>query len=121
LAVGSPAIERGRNVADGWAGMGGRDFFGVPIPQSSAFDIGASEFRTVSPNPAARSLSVRRRADGVWQVRFTGSASRTYLVQTSRDFRFWTHAGRAFELSPGSFEFLDGTRRGVRFYRAVAL
>ncbi|HTD88512.1 MAG TPA: right-handed parallel beta-helix repeat-containing protein, partial [Candidatus Binatia bacterium] len=121
LVAGSPAIERGRNVTDGWAGMGSRDFFGVTIPQSSAFDIGGSEFRAVSSNPAAWSLSVRRRPDGVWQVRFNGSAGRTYIVQTSTDFRLWTHAGRSSELSPGSFEFLDRTRRGLRFYRALAL
>jgi hypothetical protein len=119
LTQGSLAINRGRNVTDGWAGMGNRDAFGVPIPQSTAFDIGASEFRTLSPNPAARLLTVRRQSDGAWQVRFTGAPGRTYLVQTSSDFLAWNHAGRASEISTGLFEFLDRTRRGLRFYRAV--
>lgn len=120
LQPGSAATDRGRNVIDGWAGMGNRDFFGAPIPQS-AFDIGVSEFRSISPNPAGRFLSVRPRSNDAWQVRFTGAPGRTYLVQISSDFLLWTHAGRAVEIAPGSFEFVDRTRRGLRFYRAVAL
>jgi hypothetical protein len=121
LTVSSPVIDRGRSVTDGWAGMGARDAFGTPIPQGPAFDIGASEFRAIVPNPAARSLAIRRQFDGAWQVRFTGAAGRTYIVQTSTDFVSWNHAGRASEYSPGSFEFIDRNRRGLRFYRAVTL
>lgn len=121
LAQASPAIDRGRSVTDGWAGMGGHDAFGVPIPQGPAFDAGASEFRVLSPNPAARALAVRRDSNGAWQVRFTGVPGRSYLLQTSADFLVWNHAGRASEISPGSFEFIDRNRRALRFYRAVTL
>jgi hypothetical protein len=51
LQSGSPAIDRGRVVVEALRGMGTRDYFGVSIPQGSAYDIGMAEFEGGGPPP----------------------------------------------------------------------
>lgn len=44
LQLGSPLIDAGLNLSSAFgSGVGNRDFYGNPVPQGSAFDIGAHE------------------------------------------------------------------------------
>ncbi len=43
LQAGSPAVDHGTTVTVGLRGMGARDYFGNPIPQGAAYDVGANE------------------------------------------------------------------------------
>jgi hypothetical protein len=118
LQPGSPAIDRGRLVTDALRGMGPQDAFGVATPQGAAYDIGASEYRVVIVDPAARFSHIARQADGGWRLEFAGIAGRSYRVEGSTDFRTWDDLGAATEIAAGVFEFTDRSGRALRFYRA---
>jgi hypothetical protein len=120
LTAGSPAIDRGRVVTEALRGMGPQDAFGMAIPQGSAYDIGAAEFRAgaVGPGPA-RLAGISRQADGSWRLEFAGAAGRNYFVESSPDLRAWSGLGAATESSPGVFVFTERSGAPARFYRAV--
>jgi hypothetical protein len=120
LAVGSPARDRGRTVTDALRGMGTQDAYGTWLPQGTAYDIGAAEYRLVSPDPAAPQLTGLCRQTEGWRLQFAGLAGRSYRVESSADFRTWNKSGVATENSPGWFEFADQSAGALRFYRAVA-
>lgn len=120
LLAASPAIDAGRTVTDALRGMGLQDTSGASIPQRVGFDIGAYEYRTATPDPAAARLIGLTRQEGGWQVRFLGTSGRSYAVQTSRDFSAWERVATAAEVGAGAFTCVDQSPEQVRFYRAVA-
>jgi hypothetical protein len=120
LQIGSPAIDHGRAVSEALRGMGVQDGFGASTPQSS-YDIGASEYRRIFPDPASPRLDrLNRLPDENWQLDFAGAAGRSYRVDTSSDLMRWTRGGTATEISPGAFQFVDNGKAPNRFYRAAA-
>jgi hypothetical protein len=119
-APGSPARDHGRAVTDALRGMGTQDAFGAWIPQGAAYDIGAAEYRLISPDPAAARLTAFYRLGGGWQLQFSGLSGRSYRVETSSDLKSWRPAGTAEEGLPGSFEFTDRSDTALRVYRVIA-
>ncbi len=120
LAAGSPARDQGRAVTDALRGMGSQDAFGATIPQGTAYDMGAGEYRLLVPDPAAARLTGLYLETGGWRLQFSGMAARSYRVETSFDFQSWNRAGTAAERLPGWFEYADQDARALRLYRAVA-
>src|SRR5438093_7432040 len=101
--------------------MGAQDAFGAGTPQGAGYDLGAVEYRSVIPDPAApRLLGLSRQRDGSTRVEFAGLAGGSYLIEKSVDLRVWNIAGNADEHSPGRFSFIDRGGAPARFYRAVA-
>jgi hypothetical protein len=116
----SPAIDHGQWVPGTLRGMGVQDAFGASVPQGSAWDIGANEYRMVHPDPASPWLSPPvRQPDGSWVVLFTGQPARAYAVQTSGDAKGWTHAGLPGEYAAGCFLLRQPPAPGARFFRAT--
>jgi len=121
LLAGSPAINRARNVTEALRGMGNQDASGAFTPQGAAYDIGAYEFRTMFPDPAAARLTrVSRQGNGSWRIEFSGLPTRSYRLESSADLRAWSAAGFATEYAPGLFQSSDAAGGSGRFYRAVA-
>ena len=50
LQPGSPAIGTGGDLTGAPAGMGGRDYFGLPVPQGARYDVGAVEDSSPTTN-----------------------------------------------------------------------
>lgn len=120
LTAGSPARDRGRVVTDALRGMGLQDAFGASLPQGAAYDIGATEYRQLFPDPAAALLTGVSRQTGSWRLQFDGLAGRSYRVESSADLKSWSRAGNATEKTPGRFEWTDRRDTVLRVYRAVA-
>jgi hypothetical protein len=63
LLPGSPLINAGLDLRLLGVDPGPRDFFGVPIPQGSGFDTGASEAETPSPVPEREGSPIQGRLE----------------------------------------------------------
>jgi hypothetical protein len=120
LAANSPARDRGRVVTDALRGMGTQDAFGASTPQGAAYDLGATEYRLLFPDPAAAVLTGLHGPSGEWRLQFDGQAARSYRVESSTDLIVWTRLGTALQKAPGSFEFVDRSGALRRYYRAIA-
>jgi len=119
LRAASPAREGGRTVTDALRGMGTQDSSGASTPQGTGYDIGAMEYRLLSPDPATAQITgLFQQAEG-WQLHFNGTAGRSYRVESSPDLTLWSKSGTAIENAAGSFEFADRNTNPMRFYRAV--
>ena len=117
----SPAIDRGRTVADALRGMGNQDASGAATLQGTAYDIGPFEHRVTTPDPAAPFImGVFRPNAAGWRVRFNGLVGRSYVLQSSADLKTWVSLGTATEISPGVYEFIDLAAGARRFYRSAA-
>ena len=97
--------------------MGLQDTSGASIPQQGSFDVGAYEFPSASADPAAARLFGITPQQDAFQIRFFGTAGRSYTVQASRDLKLWDTVGRADEVGHGTFVRLDPHFDSARFYR----
>jgi hypothetical protein len=58
LLAGSPAIGAGAKLRRAPMGMGGRDYFGSPVPQGTRYDVGAAGFPSPPRNPESNASPV---------------------------------------------------------------
>jgi len=73
-------------------------------------------------SPPIRLTVVPTPSDALFQLRLSGGANRTCIIQTSSSLTNWTPAFTNVTSTNGTFEFVDSdtTNSTRRFYRAVA-
>lgn len=121
LTTASPARDRGRAITGALRGMGVQDAFGATIPQGTAYDIGATEYRLLASDPGAPLLTgvLPYGGNGDWQLQFDGIPGRSYRVESSSDLKTWNEVARPAESSPGKFTVVDRGSTAQRVYRAL--